>query len=127
MELRSKLGQRDYDEIEIEETLETLIAQNFLSDSRFAESYVRSRSARGDGPNKIRHQLRLRGISSTLTDTAFADAGTDWFKNARLQRQKRFGQTPPDDYRERARQSRFLEQRGFSGEHIRAAFDADPD
>jgi len=127
VELRSKLGQRDYDEIEIEETLGTLIDEDFLSDSRFAESYVRYRSARGDGPNKIRHQLRLRGISAILTDTAFADAGTDWFENARLQRQKRFGQTSPEDYRERARQSRFLEQRGFSGEHIRAAFDADPD
>jgi len=35
-------------------------------------------------------------------------------------RQKKFGSQPPDDFRERSRQMRFLMQRGFTAEQIDA-------
>ena len=41
---------------------------------------------------------------------------------ALLQRNKRFGAGLPEDARERARQMRFLQQRGFTGDQIRAVF-----
>jgi regulatory protein len=40
---------------------------------------------------------------------------------AREARRKRFGSAGPADFRERARQGRFLQYRGFSSEQIRAA------
>ena len=42
-------------------------------------------------------------------------------------RRKRFGADPPSDFRERARQARFLEYRGFSRDQIRAALEVDGD
>jgi len=44
---------------------------------------------------------------------------------ARAVRRKRFGAAPPSDFRERARQARFLEYRGFDGDQIRAALGRD--
>jgi len=40
-------------------------------------------------------------------------------------RQRKYGDRRPDDYRERARQSRFLQYRGFTGEQIHMALAAD--
>ena len=42
-------------------------------------------------------------------------------------RRKRFGAEVPRDYRERARQARFLEYRGFASSQIRAALELDGD
>jgi regulatory protein len=42
-------------------------------------------------------------------------------------RVRRFGKTPPASWKERTRQARFLQYRGFSADHIRAATGADPD
>jgi len=39
-----------------------------------------------------------------------------------LVRQKKFGKAMPADYKEQARQSRFLQYRGFSTEQIRRLF-----
>ena len=44
-----------------------------------------------------------------------------WDELARAVRSRRFGETLPATRDERARQARFLEQRGFAAEHIRAA------
>jgi regulatory protein len=40
-------------------------------------------------------------------------------------RRKRFGDEPPQDYKERARQSRFLQYRGFTSDQIRQVLDGD--
>ena len=55
-----------------------------------------------------------------LAEAALAD-GPDWAALARQVRQGRFGARPPADWREKARQARFLQYRGFSSDHIRAA------
>jgi regulatory protein len=49
----------------------------------------------------------------------------DWAAEARTVREKRFGSDQPADYKDRARQSRFLQYRGFSSEQIRQAFSID--
>jgi len=43
----------------------------------------------------------------------------EWQQRASQARAKRFGQKLPANYKDRAKQSRFLQQRGFSGEQIR--------
>jgi regulatory protein len=40
---------------------------------------------------------------------------------------KRFGAEAPRDFKDRARQARFLEHRGFEGAQIRAAFESAAD
>jgi regulatory protein len=123
-ELCFKLEQRDFDAAVIDTVLAQLIDEGYVSNARFAEVFVRSRHERGTGPLKIRAELRERGVDESLVEDAFRELAADWFEAASRQRDKRFGATPPQDFQERARQMRFLQQRGFSGEQARAAMDA---
>jgi regulatory protein len=54
-------------------------------------------------------------------------AGPDWRALAREVRVRKFGTTEPPGWRERARQARFLQYRGFSSDHIGSALGADFD
>ena len=88
---------------------------------RFTENYVLQRTARGQGPLKIRYELRERGVSDDLAKQFIDVDRQRWCEHALAVRHKRFGSERPEDSRERSRQTRFLEQRGFEQEHIRFA------
>lgn len=102
--------------------LAALQAEGLQSDARFTEAYVRHRSERGYGPLRIRQELRERGIAAELIDLHLYDPGAEWELRLAELRRRKFGASRPADYREQARQSRFLFQRGFSTEQIRRLF-----
>jgi regulatory protein len=127
-ELARKLSARGYAEDTVAETLAALVADRLLSNARFAEAFVHSRIQRGSGPQKIRAELRERGVSDELINTCLDAHADSWRELAREVRAKRFGNTQPADFRERSRQMRFLQQRGFSAGQISSAFqDGDAD
>jgi len=121
LELRRKLGAREFPDDLIEQALDALQDDGLLSDQRFAESFAGSRLRRGQGPQRIVAELRQRGVGDALATDAVAELGADWFAEARAVRARRFGQAAPADYKERARQARFLQYRGFSAEQAMAA------
>ena len=106
-----------------------LAAERLLSESRFVEQFVRAHARRGHGVVRIRAELREKGVADDDIDAGLERAGEDWAAIARDVRRRRFGVSPPGDYRERARQARFLQYRGFSADEIRAALGPgeDPD
>jgi len=103
--------------------LDALAAERLLDESRFAESFVHARVGRGQGPARIRAGLRERGVDESLVEAALAGAEVDWCELAGQVRRKRFGDGLPREARERARQMRFLQQRGFTPEQIRQAIE----
>jgi regulatory protein len=123
-ELERKLSARGLDPHGITGALDRLESEGLLSDTRFAESFARSRAGRGQGPVRIRHDLGQRGISGQVVDLALEAVDVDWPNLAREVRRKRFGAEVPDGFRERARQARFLEGRGFTAEQSRSALGA---
>ena len=120
-ELARKLFARGMPADLVEEVLQNLQARRLQSDARYAESLVNSRVSRGQGPVRIRRDLAQQGIPDTDIDTALEAAGVDWYALARETRTRRFGDPAPAEWKERARQARFLEYRGFSGDQIREA------
>ncbi|MGB5440829.1 MAG: regulatory protein RecX [Gammaproteobacteria bacterium] len=121
-ELRRKLATRGFDADLIETTLAGLVAENLLSNTRFAEAFVHSRYQRGSGPQKIHAELRERGIDDGLIEESIAGYDQQWRERVREVREKKFGAGLPGDYKERARQMRFLQQRGFTPEQISSVF-----
>ena len=119
-ELARKLASRGYDESIIGETIEGLVADGLLSNARFVESFVHSRFQRGQGPLKIRAELRERGIDDAAIDDCLEAYAGQWPELADQVREKKFGASLPGDFRERSRQMRFLQQRGFDAEQIRS-------
>jgi regulatory protein len=124
-ELREKLQSREFPPDEIEQTLSALIADGLLNEERFIGSFLASYTRRGHGPLWLRAELERRGIDAGRIATALAEQTVDWPAEARTVRAKRFGPDQPADYKDRARQSRFLQYRGFSSEQIRQAFSSD--
>lgn len=120
-ELQRKLAARGFDAADVNAVVETLEAEGWLSEARYAESYVRARAARGIGPVRLAAELSSRGVDETQIRAALDQADVDWEASARAARAKRFGPVVPADRKEYARQCRFLQRRGFSAEQIRDA------
>jgi regulatory protein len=105
----------------IEDLLETLSREGLQSDERFAESFVHHSINKGQGPNKIYQELRQRGIDSMLIEQYLESESIDWLSLAEEARLKKYGESLPDDYQNKAKQSRFLYSRGFTSEQISQA------
>ncbi|MDR0996280.1 MAG: RecX family transcriptional regulator [Zoogloeaceae bacterium] len=114
-------AEADADEIEL--LLDWLEAEGFLSDLRYATLRLKSRGPRM-GDDKIRFELLKDGVDEAIIDEAFAALAEEEVPDEAARciavRAKKFGDLP-DSLEEKARQSRFLSQRGFSFASIRQA------
>jgi len=126
-ELRTKLANREYSPEEIQTAVIGLAADGLVSDERFAEAFVAVRMRKGQGPVRIRMELKRRGVDAELITLQLKNSGVAWSNLAQEVRSRKFGAKIPTEYKEKARQMRFLEYRGFTGEQIRAAVGDDFD
>lgn len=115
-ELRRKLAPRLAEGDDLEAVLDELAGRGWLSDARFAEQSIRA-NARRFGPRMLAQQLRARGVSDEAIEAAFRAAGEDGASDIRRVWASRF-RAPPADEREKGRQVRFLQGRGFALEDI---------
>lgn len=115
-ELTQKLTAKEFDAAEIESVIESLIQQNYQSDERFATEFIQMRFNQGKGPIKISIDLKQRGISY------FDLSMYDFYALAQKIRVNKFGKKIPNDYKDKAKQKRFLQSRGFDFEQINQAF-----
>ena len=99
---------------QVDAVMAWLQAHHYLSEERFVESRVHARASRY-GNLRIRQELAQHGLTlpaeaaKALKDTEFERAAAVW--------RRKFG-VAPADAAERARQARFMAQRGFSPEVI---------
>jgi len=115
-DLARKLARHGSEE-DIDSLLENLQQSGLLSDARYAESFVASRSARY-GAAKIRQALRVKGVDDDTINQHLQPDREAEYATARELWTRKFGQ-PPADAREYARQLRFLLSRGFGGDVIK--------
>ena len=100
----------------IDQLLDWLRDQKYLSDQRFIDSRLRVRQSRF-GMQRIQSELAQHGLSlgeedrQHLAQTELNRAHDVWAR--------KFGGTPVNEPAARAAQTRFLAQRGFSGDVIR--------
>lgn len=124
-ELGERLRSKAFDEGTAAGVVAELMREGLLSDERYAQNYIAYHAERGQGPVRIATALRRLGLPTSLVDAAL-EGGPDWAALARHVRTQRFG-PPPSSWAQKARQARFLQYRGFSSDHIRAATGADPE
>jgi regulatory protein len=127
-DLRRKLLEKGYDVAVVGPLLEALRAEKLLDDRRYAENFVAYHAARGQGPLRVRADLRRHGLEGILVEECL-DAFPDWIVQLRKAQQKKFGAKPPSNYADKQRQAKFLGYRGFTSAQIRTAlgFDIDLD
>lgn len=116
LELARKLQHAGYAEDEISTTLGELSERGWLSSKRFAENYVIHKQAKF-GSQKLAYELRQKGVEELIVQQTLEAVKETELKRAREVWLKKFGE-PPANQKEKARQIRFLQSRGFSMENF---------
>jgi regulatory protein len=127
-DLRRKLLKKGYDVSVVSPLLDALAAEKLLDDRRYMENFVAYHAARGQGPMRVRMELRRHGLQGPPVEDYLANY-PEWLMQLRKTRQKKFGAALPANYADRQRQARFLGYRGFTSAQIRTVlgFDIDLD
>ncbi len=116
LELRAKLaGDRESSDADlsgVDALLDELSALGYLSDARFAQAVVRQKSG-GYSKRAIGASLKAHGVEGSAVSEALAGVEVDDVDAMAALWRRRFG-TPPRNDKEKARQVRFLQSRGFS-------------
>jgi regulatory protein len=123
-ELERKLEAAGFDAQVAAEAVQKLAQEGLQSDRRFVESFVQSRIGQGKGPLRIHADLGQRGVPAGLVDEVLEQVGEDWYARAREARVKKFGRSRPAEFKDKARQMRFLQYRGFEPDQVQAAVSA---
>lgn len=119
-ELDQKLARRFPEQGSLIRTaLEELAADGLQSDLRFAESYLRSRAARGFGEVRIALELAQKGIADAVVRQAMASVAIDWDGLLEDQFHKKCRSQPPATVEEKAKLLRFFQHRGFAPDQVR--------
>lgn len=125
-ELCRKMQKAGFDINTALDAIEALKKEGLQSDRRFVESFVQSRIGQGKGPTLIRADLVQRGVRDPVIHEVLSEVDEDWEALAKQVRVKKFGTETPAEFKEKARQMRFLQNRGFEPDQIQAAVgDAD--
>jgi regulatory protein len=118
-ELKKKLVDRGFPEIDSDEAIERLLRQDLLNDVRFAEKLVDSsiRNGRGVG-SKLFSDLRRKGIPPDIARKAIEEAAsrTPELETLTLVLSKRFAAFDPSSASQKEKQRVFgyLQRRGFT-------------
>jgi regulatory protein len=111
-ELHGKLQPYVQEGENLEAVLDELEKRNWLSDARAATLFVDTKRGRF-GTQRIAHELRQKGIPENLISDAMPQLKETELEAAREVWQRKFGVLPQDS-KEKAKQIRFLQSRGFS-------------
>ncbi len=98
--------------VNLDALLDDLTVRGWLSDERAATQLVHAKRSRF-GTQRITHELRQKGIAEELINAALPELKDSEVEAAHSVWQRKFGRLP-QDAREKARQMRFLQSRGFS-------------
>ncbi len=123
-DLRLKLLEKGYDASVVRPLLDALRAEKLLDDQRYLENFVAYHAARGQGPLRIRVELRRHGLQGPRVEEYLKDY-PDWLTLLKKARLKKFGVNPAKNYADRQLQARFLGYRGFTSAQIRMALGFD--
>ncbi len=111
-DLKNKLLDAGADAADVEPLMQELSQSHYQSDERMAGMLVRQNIRKGRGMARIQQDLKKHQIDLELAEQELD--GVDWLQQAIDLRVKKFGQQLPDEPKEKQRQVRFLQYRGFS-------------
>lgn len=113
-----KLKQRNFESEDIEPVINYLVAEDYLSEYRYADSMYRTRMNKGYGQRYIESELSQKGVDETTIAQVANELSIDWLVQVTVVYEKKFGNSFIIDKKDRAKRIRFLQYRGFSMDEI---------
>jgi regulatory protein len=134
LELTNKLTQKfshlleQFSSYELENCIENVLidcqTNNWQSNTRFIESYVRQAMQKGQGAFKIRNSLQAKTHNNELIKQHLNFDDEIWIEIARKVLLKKYGETTRSgSMKEQNKRLRFLQSRGFAPSQIYKSFE----
>ena len=120
-ELYHKMEKAGFERNVALDAIEQLQRDGLQSDRRFVDAFIQARIGQGKGPVRIRAELCQRGIRDAMIQEVLAETEQDWYALAGDVRVRKFGADTPEDFKDKARQMRFLQYRGFEPDQVQSA------
>ncbi len=117
-DVRDKLKTYDIPQEDRGKILEYLLDNRFVSDERFAKSFVRGKvNQSGWGMNKIRFHLMQKGIDKDLIDEALGQTDEEIYRQRLIDILKTKSKTvkAETDYEKKRKLAAYAMQKGFEG------------
>ncbi|QIM65822.1 recombination regulator RecX [Frederiksenia canicola] len=124
-ELRQKLKQKDFLEEEIEQAIVKAQEHQWQSDERFCRQFIHYRSQQGYGPNRLKQELRFKGIADWLISQEMENSEVDWFELAERVFEKK--RSTNWDIKAKQKMWRYMVSHGFYSDHFSHLMDLDYD
>lgn len=132
-ELIQKLVQKGFTGKWVEQVVQEFSDRGWQSDERFATVMIKRRIEKGYGERFITAECQQKGLSSSQVTSVLDALETDWYAVAINCAQRKFGQSrlgqdkfdsnSAPDQKAQMKRYRFLIQRGFSSDIVRAVLD----
>ncbi|MGY4675906.1 recombination regulator RecX [Ursidibacter arcticus] len=124
-ELRQKLILKEFETEEIDDAISQVQEKNWQSDERFCSHFIRYRSQQGYGPNRLKFELKQKGIKDWLISQELENCEVDWFEQAEIL----FNKKRPISRDIKAKQKiwRYMLSRGFNNDHFSHLMELDYD
>ena len=120
-EVTSKLLQKFNEPELIATALSRLKDNNLVNDERYAEMYTRIRKRKGFGPKRIKYELSSKGVNDCVSSAIIEYEG-GWQEAAKNAFNKKFKKGIALEYKDKAKQKNFLQNRGFTFQEIDSVF-----
>jgi len=119
--MRQRLAGREFEEDVISWTINQLVRDGYLSEMRFAESYLRSRLKKGEAPWLAARRAIQKGAEPAAVEAALAEL-TEHYDAEQVARDLILARDPGgfrfEDGRLWQRHARFLRNKGFATDII---------
>jgi regulatory protein len=124
LELRERLLAKKIEKATVDATVAFLVEKKFLDDRAFAKAWIRDRQARPYGPQRIRMELRKKGIHEEIIREELASAFGEFAEEdvvLELARRRAARYQGIDPVKRKKRVFDFLARRGFGLDAITKA------
>ena len=98
--------------------LADFVERDWLNESRYMQGFVRSKIAAGLGMRRIVQELQQHGIKQSAAEHYLDALDVDWFEQAKSTYERKYGEGPVEDYKEKSKRYRYMQYRGFDSEQI---------
>ncbi|WP_333607503.1 regulatory protein RecX [Arsukibacterium sp.] len=121
-QLRQKLQEKGASPEQLTAVVDWSMKAGYLDEQRFLTMLVRTRSRQGYGYRYLQQECRQHQLDEQLLSAAVAEQQLDWWQLAAQCYNKKFGDKPCADFKDKQKRMAYLQRRGFSYEQINAIF-----
>lgn len=103
---------------DVEHVLRRLTDNRYLNDMQLISCLFDKYIKKFHGPTRIKQELRQKGFPRALIEQEIKHSDVDWYELAKEARVRKFGDALPTDPKEKNKQIRYLQYKGYAMDTI---------